>query len=205
MSNTVSIVIITSDNNFILEETLPHILEQEYEAQYEVIVARETRQGEIKDIVETLFEQHPNLKSTYLPDKPIYATNEQIETLLAVKASAYSNILVVSPAFMPPSSSWLQDVMQKINNTEANLHNNTNLIILGEEHYAQHQWIYRKKHKLRTNKTIRKCNAHRAEKIKAISPDKNTRSLFAIMFNKDGYIGDPAIRQIIDRHLSLRH
>ena len=105
MSNTVSIVIITSDNNFILEETLPHILEQEYEAQYEVIVARETRQGEIKDIVETLFEQHPNLKSTYLPDKPIYATNEQIETLLAVKASAYSNILVVSPAFMPPSSS----------------------------------------------------------------------------------------------------
>ena len=50
MSNTVSIVIITSDNNFILEETLPHILEQEYEAQYEVIVARETRQGEIKDL-----------------------------------------------------------------------------------------------------------------------------------------------------------
>lgn len=202
MSNTVSIVIITSDNNFMLAETLPHILEQEYEAQYEVIVARETRQGEVKDIVETLFEKYQNLKSTYLPDKPIYATNEQIETLLAVKASAFSKIMVVSPTFMPSSNKWLQDVMNKLNETDENLLNDTDTVILGEEHYIKHKWIYRKKHKLRTNRTIRKCNAHRADKIRGISPDKGIRPLFAIMFNKNGYIGDPAIRQIIDKHLS---
>lgn len=200
MNSPISIIIISSDNNYILSETLPILLSQEYDEPYEVIVARETRQGEIKDIVETLLDKHKNLKSTYLPDKPIYATNEQIETLLAVKASAHSRILVVSPSYMPQSAEWLQNVSKRLDNIIQET-SNAYTVVLGEQHYSKRSWIYKVRHRLRTNKLIRKKNSNCDTFIKGIRPDKETRNLFTIMFDKNGYINDSALRQVIDYHL----
>lgn len=70
MSKNISIIIITNDNDIVLRDTLPTVLCQQYDARFEVIVVRETKKGDIKDILEPFYQQYENLHSTYLPDQP---------------------------------------------------------------------------------------------------------------------------------------
>ncbi|TGX83537.1 hypothetical protein E5358_02500 [Palleniella muris] len=200
MSKNISIIVITNDNDIVLRDTLPTVLGQQYDAKFEVIVVRETKKGDIKDILEPFYNQYENLHSTYLPDRPQYVTNEEIEILLGVKAAKYDNVVMISPAFSPESDEWLQQVGNVLEDTPLS---DTRPIMLGDAHLKKIGFFKRYKHKREVRKIINKwCKPHGVRR-KSLYLSKENTGLFSIAFLHDSYIIDMSLRNIIYKQIYI--
>ncbi len=201
MSKNISIIIITNDNDIVLRDTLPTVLCQQYDARFEVIVVRETKKGDIKDILEPFYQQYENIHSTYLPDQPQYVTNEEIEILLGVKAAKYDNVVMISPAFSPESDEWLQQVGNVLE--EYPLSDDNRPIMLGDAHIKKIGFFKRYKHKREVRKIIKKwCKPHGVNR-KSLYLSKENAGLFSIAFLHDSYIRDMSLRNIIYKQIYI--
>ncbi|MCM1079202.1 MAG: hypothetical protein NC344_06730 [Bacteroidales bacterium] len=200
MSKNISVVIITNDHDIVLRETLPAVLSQQYDAEFEVIVVRETRKGGIKDILEQFYPQYRNLHSTYLPDQPQYVTNEEIEILLGVKAARYENVIVIPPSFSPGSGEWLQQTGILL---ETEPLTSGRPVLLGDIHTRGLGFLKRFQHRRNVKKSLKKwCKANGA-KPKTLYPDKESAGLFSIAFLNHSYIEDMPLRNIIYKQLYI--
>lgn len=200
MSKNISIIIITNDNDIVLRETLPEILSQQYDDVFEVIVVRETRKGDIKDVLEPFYNQYGNLRSTYLPDQPQYVTNEEIEILLGVKAAQYENVIIVPPAFIPESDEWLRQVGNML---EAEPLSDSRPIILGNTHIRKLGFLKRYKHKRKVRKILKVWCKVNDIRRKTLYLDKENAGLFSISFLRQSYIKDMSLRNIIFRQVYI--
>ena len=196
--NNYSIVIISNDHNTILRETLPELLSQQYDAEYEVIVVRETRRGDIKDLLETLYENYPRLRSTYLPDKPQYVTNEEVEILLGVKAAKYPDIIMVAPDFMPYGETWLNECAAAIE--EEGLTTERPLI-LADAHTHDASFFHRRSHANELKRVLKPWCKLKGIKSKTLRLPKDQRQLFSIAFRREDYINDMPLRDVIYRQM----
>ena len=57
MDRPLSIIILSNDDSVSLRNTLPALLSQDYGPGYEVIVVRETRRGDVRDMLKPLMEE----------------------------------------------------------------------------------------------------------------------------------------------------
>ena len=205
MDRNISIIITTTDKDSILRDSLPQILSQEYDAEYEVIVVRETRIGMVKDILEPLKINHPNLKTTFLSDKPQYVSDDDIEVLLAVKASKYENIILIPPSVIPDSEKWLQNLANSLFSTEDTCGLATpSAVLFGDAHYRKQLGLLKRfRHKKKVQKVLKEwCdeNAISKKTLFAPSPEKHS---FSIAFHHSEYIENFLLRKIISNHIRI--
>lgn len=198
MDKPLSIIILTNDDSMSLRETLPALLSQDYSPGYEVIVVRETRRGDVRDMLKPLMEEHKNLRSTYLPDKPKYVSDDEIKILLGVKAASNDDILMIPPDYMPQSGDWLKNVADCTESTdEAPIH-------LGDAHIVGKTGFFQRRRHSKTVKSILKpwCKANGIRR-NGLFLGKNIRHDVSISFNRKGYLDDMRLRAIISSHIML--
>lgn len=190
----ISIVIVTNDGSTVLRQTLPEIMAQQYDAAFEVIVVRETLKGEMKDILEPFLEQYSNLYTTYLPDKPLYVSDGEIEILLGVKAAKYDDIIIVHPGFMPYSDQWLKDVGALLDINEEYP------ILIGNAHYCDKGFFFRRRHNNKVAKLLKPWCKTKGIRRKDLMLSKNDSHDFGISFHRNDYLSDLPLRDIIASH-----
>lgn len=190
----ISIIIVTNDGSTVLRDTLPEIMSQQYDAAFEVIVVRETLKGDMKDILEPFLEQYPNLYTTYLPDKPLYVTNGEVEILLGVKAAKYDDIIIIHPGFMPSSDQWLKDVSTLIEINEEYP------VLFGDAHYCDSGFFSRRRHNKGVKKLLKPWCKQKGLRRKDLMLSKNDRHDISIKFRRNDYLTDLPLRDIIATH-----
>lgn len=199
MSKPVSIVIFTNDDSTALNETMPMLLSQQYDAAFEVIVVRETRQGNMKDLLEPFLNKYNNLHTTYLPDTPQYVTNEEVEILLGVKAAQYDDIIIVAPSFMPSNNQWLQEAATIIQNEDSGL-TAERPILLGKAHLEDKGFFFKRKHSKKVAKLLKPWCKSKGIRRKTLNVSKEDNCMFSIAFIRQQYLDDMNLRDIIYTH-----
>lgn len=193
----ISIIIITNDGSTVLRNTLPEIMAQQYDAAFEVIVVRETMKGDMKDILEPFLEQYTNLYTTYLPDKPLYVTNYEVEILLGVKAAKYDDIVIIHPGFMPQNDQWLKGVSSLLEINEQYP------ILFGNAHYSDHGFFERRRHNKKVKLSLKSWCKSKGLKRKDLMLSKGDRGDVAITFHRSHYLADLPLRDIIALHCDI--
>lgn len=193
----ISIIIITNDGSTVLRQTLPEIMAQQYDAAFEVIVVRETLKGDMKDILEPFLEQHKNLYTTYLPDKPQYVTNYEVELLLGVKAAKHDDIVIVHPGFMPENDQWLKGISSLLEMNE------DYPILFGNAHYCERGFFERRRHNKRVKALLKPWCKQKGHKRKDLMLCKGDSQDMAIYFHRKDYLADLPLRDIIATHCDV--
>lgn len=193
----ISIIIITNDGSTVLRQTLPEIMAQQCDASFEVIVVRETLKGDMKDILEPFLKQYPNLYTTYLPDKPIYVTNGEVEILLGVKAAKNDDIIIVHPGFMPENDEWLKGVSSLIEINEEYP------MLFGNAHYCDKGYFARRRHNNEVKHLLKPWCKKKGIKRKDLMLSKGDRQDIAIYFHRKDYLADLPLRDIIAKHCDV--
>lgn len=173
---------------------LPELMQQQYEAGYEVIVVRESMKGNVTDLLEELMTQYKNLRTTFLPDKPQYVTDYEVGIMLGVKAAKYDTIVMVSSQFLPPSDNWLQDVHELLSSI------GTPLCISTPPYPDGTSFFTRRSHMRRMKKALSPWRKEHGYSFSDLQIEKDRRHLFSIAFSKHSYLDDQMLRKVIYRH-----
>lgn len=194
MGKPISIVILANCTAETIQRMLPEIMQQQYEAGYEVIVVRESMKGNVTDLLEDMMTQYKNLRTTFLPDKPQYVTDYEVEIMLGVKAARYDMVVMVSPWFLPPSDNWINDVSDILETTDVPLHISTPPYPDGTSFFS------RRAHMRRLKKILSVWRKEHGYSLSDIQIEKSKRHLFSIAFSKHQYLDEPLLRKVIVRH-----
>lgn len=196
MDKPISIIILSNDDSIGLKAALEALLAQTYEPGFEVIVVRETRRGEVRDILKPMMEEYKNLRSTYLPDKPQYVSDDEIKILLGVKAAQNDSLLIIPPAYTPDSDSWLATLAGNLELTE------DTPILFGDAHIkGQLGFFSRRRHSKALNKKLKPWCKEKGLKRKTLTLNKAIRHDISIFFSKNDYLADMTLRDIISLHV----
>lgn len=201
MATPVSIIIITNDDSTSLRDTLPELLAQQYVGEFEVVVVRETRRGAVKDLLEPLLAQHPNLRTTFLPDRPQRIPYEVVEVLLGVKAARNEQIIMIAQDFMPVDDNWLSAAVAAIDGC-----GDTAPLLLGDAHYHDRLGFFRRRrHRKAVVRMLKPWAKGRGLRARDMVLPKDTRHLMSLAFRRSDYLADMALRGVIDRHVMINN
>lgn len=110
----VSVVIIADNNAREIERNLDAFLNQDYTADYEVIVVISKDEDGTKDVLKT-FKGHENLYVTFVPDSSRYMSIRKLAVTLGVKAAKNEWILLTDADCKPNSERWISCMMASRN------------------------------------------------------------------------------------------
>lgn len=101
-----SVVITASDQQALLAQHLPHILEQDY-PDFEVIVVDDNSMDDTKELLENLSKKYPQLYMTHTSDSIRYISHKKLALTLGIKAAKKEWIVFIEPDCYPTSDQWL--------------------------------------------------------------------------------------------------
>lgn len=101
-----SVIIAASDQEMLLANNLPHILEQKY-PDFEVIVVDDNSKDDTKELLERLSRQYPNLYMTHTSDSIRYISHKKLALTLGIKAAKNEWVVFTEPDCYPVSRQWL--------------------------------------------------------------------------------------------------
>lgn len=107
-SPAISVIIYCKDSARALERILPSILNQNYDAAFEVIVATDGRNEQADDVVKLLSVAHHNLRMTYVPDEAHALSRKKLAVTLGVKAARYDYVVLTDAHAHIMSNDWLR-------------------------------------------------------------------------------------------------
>lgn len=107
-----SIIMTVYDQAHDLEESLPVVLEQEYEPGYEVIVVDESSTDETPDVLKLLKSKYPHLYSTFLPKPDKRVTRRKQAFNIGIKASKNEWIIITKLNHSPIASDVLKTIAE---------------------------------------------------------------------------------------------
>lgn len=102
-----SVIVYANDEASNLSRLLPQILEQDYPAQFEVIVVNDGSSESTRDIVNELEMRYPNLYLTFTPDRSRNLSRKKLALTLGIKAARYETIVLVNASSRIESPHWL--------------------------------------------------------------------------------------------------
>ena len=102
-----SIVIYSNDEASNLARLLPQVLEQDYNAQFEVIVVNDGSAESTSDVVSELQMIYPNLYLTYTPDRSRNLSRKKLALTLGIKAARYEVVVLLNANSRVNSNRWL--------------------------------------------------------------------------------------------------
>lgn len=109
----VTILITAHDNLSELERNLPMFLNQQYAADYQVIVVSQSTDVDTIDFLKRTAAQNPHLYYTYIPESSRYMSRKKLQITLGVKAAKYEWIILTEPTCRPESNQWLAAMTQQ--------------------------------------------------------------------------------------------
>ena len=109
----VTILITAHDNLSELERNLPMFLNQQYAADYQVIVVSQSTDVDTIDFLKRTAAQNPHLYYTYIPESSRYMSRKKLQITLGVKAAKYEWIILTEPTCRPESNQWLVAMAQQ--------------------------------------------------------------------------------------------
>lgn len=115
----VSIIIPARGNTEILKQNLPIFLNQEYSADFEVIVIAEKSDIATENALD-MFAGEQHLYTTFIPSNSRYISKNKLAVTLGVKAAKHEWIILTEETCRPPSEHWL-DAMSEHLGEEANM------------------------------------------------------------------------------------
>lgn len=108
----VSVVVYCRDNAQQLRSLLPSLLEQNYDAPFEVIVINDGSSEDIKDVVNHLLLSHSNLYITYIPEQARNLSRRKLAVTLGVKAAHYPYVVLTNADAVISSTEWLSGITE---------------------------------------------------------------------------------------------
>lgn len=111
-----SVIVYANDEATNLSKLLPQILEQDYPAQFEVIVVNDGSSESTRDIVNELELRYPNLYLTFTPDRSRNLSRKKLALTLGIKAARHETIVLVNANSRINSSNWLSLMTRNFNN-----------------------------------------------------------------------------------------
>lgn len=112
----VTVVVISQNAGADLERHLPRVLEQRG-IDFEVVVVDAASTDTTADALKRLKVRYPTLRQTYVPQSHANLDLWEFATVLGARAARNEWVLFVHAEFCPPSDTWLQDMMQYVDNT----------------------------------------------------------------------------------------
>jgi hypothetical protein len=102
----VSVVVVVEDDLVFVQEVLPRLLAQKYDA-FEVVVVDYGSGSEVVDTLEVLDALHPHLKTTRINPDNKFKRRRKLALTVGIKAARYPNILFTESFCRPVSDQWL--------------------------------------------------------------------------------------------------
>jgi glycosyltransferase involved in cell wall biosynthesis len=112
-----SIVISAHDQADDLKQSLPLLLEQEYEG-YELIVVNESSTDDTDDVLKSMKARYSHLYTTFIPKDSRYENRQKLGLTLGVKAARNEWVIFINAAIFPPSQQWLSQISELLNGDE---------------------------------------------------------------------------------------
>lgn len=109
----VTILITAHDNQSELERNLPMFLNQQYAADYQVIVVSQSTDVDTIDFLKRTAAQNPHLYYTYIPESSRYMSRKKLQITLGVKAAKHEWIILTEPNCRPSNDKWLQTMVRQ--------------------------------------------------------------------------------------------
>lgn len=109
----VSVVVISQNAGADLERHVPRLMEQRG-VTYEVVVVDAASTDTTVDALKRLKTNYPTLRQTYVPQSHANLDVWDFATVLGARAARHEWVLFVHAEFCPPSETWLQDLMQYV-------------------------------------------------------------------------------------------
>jgi len=126
---TFSIVIAAHDNARELEKNLPSLLEQDYSADFQVVVVDESSTDDTEDVLKILQQKYPNLYCTFIPSSSHYLSRRKLALTVGIKAAKYEWVIFTDAACRANSHHCLSKLAQWIES-------DTSMVIGYENHDA---------------------------------------------------------------------
>lgn len=104
-----SVVITTSNQDYLLRKNLPLILEQDY-PDFEVIVVDDNSTDETADILQQLQARHPRLRTTFVPPTSRRISHHKLALTLGIKATSNDWLVFTEADCHPVSDQWLRSL-----------------------------------------------------------------------------------------------
>ena len=103
----ISVIVYCRDNAERLAKLLPQILNQKYDAKFEVIVVNDGSSEDTKDVFNYLAINHKNLYQTFIPKGADNISPKKLALTLGVKASQYEYMVFTNADAVIDSELWL--------------------------------------------------------------------------------------------------
>lgn len=108
-----SVIIFSRTETEMLEKNLPHILEQDYPAPFEVIIVNEGASAETNMAVARLKTKYPNIYLTYTPEGVRSLSRKKLALTIGVKAAKGDVVVITDANTFIRSDKWLKRMMEK--------------------------------------------------------------------------------------------
>ena len=102
----VSVVVVLNDSLLFVEETLPLLLEQDYDL-FEVVVVDNGSSVEVVEALEIQQARYPHLKCTRINPDPKFKTRRKLALTVGIKAARFPNLIFTETQCVPASEKWL--------------------------------------------------------------------------------------------------
>lgn len=102
----VSVVLTDHDSAHHLAQVLPRLLEQEFPADFQIVVVIDRSDSASEDILKR-HSSNPHLYYTMLPDTSRYLSRKKLGITLGIRAAKYDWVLVTDVHSIPSSVNWL--------------------------------------------------------------------------------------------------
>lgn len=104
----VSVIVVVNNDLDYIENRLPLLLVQEYEAPYQVVVVCDTPEGDrAPEMLEELASNNGRLYVTVIPSDHKFHHTNKLALTVGMKAAIYDNVIVTSSETAPVSTEWL--------------------------------------------------------------------------------------------------
>lgn len=106
-----SVVVYSQGDSETLEDLLRSLLTQDYPTDYEVIVVNEGESADVRDTVNMLRAQFPNLYLTFTPEGVVNLSRKKLALTLGIKAARYEVTVLTTTSAVIESPLWLRKMM----------------------------------------------------------------------------------------------
>lgn len=106
-----SVIVYSQDDADNLSELLKSILNQDYPAEFEVIVVNDGESTDVRDAVGMLRPSHPNLYLTFTPEGVVNLSRKKLALTLGIKAARYDVVVLTTASAIIPGRRWLRHMM----------------------------------------------------------------------------------------------
>ncbi len=106
----VSVVIYSRDEATALEQLLEKLFVQEYDGEYEIIIANDGRNACSCDVVNRLLPKFPNMRVTFVPDEARSLSRRKMAFTLGIKAAKHDIMILTYADALISSTKWIASI-----------------------------------------------------------------------------------------------